>query len=231
MPRKTTNQEQEASLARVRSAIGNARFITELRGLLKAASIRNVEDIFESRTSEWDESRGWIIQYGLYFHLRDLCDDNGLFWQKDAAYITRLLRALQGEEIDVTTLESAIAPLDCPPVEHWQWWRMAKTGLGLPRKNELQIVDRPRPYGLTQQDIAEKIAGAKTEHGISERTVTRAIDRCWHYVGHQPVNVKQIADLAGLNEGEGLVLFFLIDVLSERRKAQRAKRREQPPDK
>jgi hypothetical protein len=228
MGRKRKDAEHEASVARLKAAIREPEFVNELNSLLEAEKTRG-DSIFDSKYSDWDEARGWVIHYGLYYHLRDVCEKHGLFWQKDVIYVGRLLAALRDDQNLPSALSYALAPDDCPPRLHWQWFRMAQTGLAMPRSYERRTNERRSAKGLTLAEIAEHHAG--NEDGVDEQTVLRAIRQCWKYLEHSSVNVRRVADLAGLTENEGLWFFFSVSILIENRNAERGRRsRKQEPD-
>lgn len=226
MPRKQIDHEMEASLDRMKVAIQNPSFIEHLQRILSLARRHEIENIFDDRHDEEDSS-GRTVYYGLYYYLRNVCDANGLFWQKDTLYVAPLLRALSENQDQITALETLIIPPECPPSEHWQWWRMAQTGFRLVREHEAQLVARHRPHGLTLEDIAEEIM----KGAVVERTIARAIDKCWHFMEQTPVNYRRIADLAGLDDNEGLVLFMFSEAFAEQRKVRRAEHTGDQPDK
>lgn len=232
MPRKKIDREQEDSMKRIREAIEDPQFAIDIDDLLKAAKKRSEESIFGSRYQEYDEARGWYIQYGLYYQLRDLCDKYDLFWSHDWPYVEQLLTLIRKQR-QPTEPEKATALLECPPRTHWQWWRMAQTGLGFVREDEIQIIGHARPDGLTQKDIAKGIEAVKIKGGIDERTVKRAIDQCWEYATQSGIalNVRQIADLAGLDDAEGLDILFFARWRYEWQKIRKAKHMKGRPDK
>lgn len=233
MPRKRIDHRHEASMARITAAMQDPRLIDRICDLLSAAAVRGERNIFDSKYQELDETRGWLIQYGLFYSLRDLCDAHDLYWSHDWPYVMRLVIAIQTAQKQPSDYEKTVMPPDCPPELHWQWWRMAQIGLGLTRENELQAIAQPRPSGLTLKDIAEKIAITNTKEKITDRTVMRAIDRCWQYATRSDIsiNFRQIANLAGLDDGEGWRVFMCIELYYERRKTQRAKHTRERPDK
>jgi hypothetical protein len=227
MGRKRKDTEYEASIARMKAAIREPEFINRLNGLLEAEKTRDC-NIFESKYSDWDETRGWEIHYGLYYHLRDACEQYGLFWQKDTIYVVRLLAALRAGQALPNATSYALAPDDCPARLHWQWFRMARIGLAVPRPHEKSPSTQFTTEGLTLVEIAEHHAG--TEDGVDDRTVFRAIEQCWKYLKHGG-NIRRVVDLAGLTEDEGLSLFFGLPMLIENRNTERERKRgKQEPD-
>jgi hypothetical protein len=104
-----------------------------------------------------------------------------------------------------------IKPAECPPEEHWKWFRMARNGLGLPEEQEVRDVEHlmseqerqsALTNGLTHTDIA-------TLCSSNQRTVQEAIRMCWHFLEYGGADLRQIVERAGLDDSDGWMLMIV----------------------
>lgn len=183
-----------------------------------------LEDIFifnTERTVAFDENARCSIYHGLYYDLREICDLFNLKWPQDGIclywlaannYASKLQRAGLAAESILTSF------LPCPDEKQWVAWRMARTGAGWPREDELRRVhefansQRESKRGLSYSAIANLDGG-----DVDTRTVQNWIKRCWDYLlegGSQALATSR----AGLNFFEWMFLGELIERERKKRK-------------
>jgi len=202
MARKPRNRDFEESVSRLEQAFQQREFKVALDMFKTAWANRNYPSIGDDRYIDWDYSKHQTVYYGLYYDLRNLCDRFHLLWPIDGDLLLRRLYA--DKESDNTYLK----PEDCPSKRDWQRFRMAHTGFGRPRDEEIVILreigrgvnphresERLFNKGLTYMDIAE-LEG----EGITERTIFNSIKRCRRYLQNKGINLNQIAELMGIEE-------------------------------
>jgi DNA-binding CsgD family transcriptional regulator len=126
---------------------------------------------------------------GPHYDLREFCDDYRLPWPESA----RIL---------VAAILGSSESLEEPPLpDAWRAWRMARTGLGMPRPDEIARAKEALPEltphgrerrfsrGLTQEAVARVLH-------VDERTVRQYIADCKRYIkGKSAVYVIQSAGL------------------------------------
>jgi hypothetical protein len=208
MGRKSRNVVHEEALQRLAQASQNVTFQHGFAYFAERWHLRGCPNLIHERNTIWDEEHRHTLYYGLYYDLRELCDSASLVWPTDAGYLMRLLYA-QEQHDDLAT---ALLPDDCPPRDHWQWFRMARRGLGLPRPNELDALQRIRgvvhktqpTYGLTFEEIADLEFEGRA---VGERTIRDAVKGCWQYLSRGG-DLNRIGGLADLDETERFHLMF-----------------------
>jgi hypothetical protein len=218
MGRKPRNQDWEESIDRVSNAIQNPKFIEGFQRFEADWARAGFPSIGDDRVIDWDNDQHRAIYSGLYYDLRELCDRFGLYWSIDAEPLMRLLYAHK------TNDDSLLTPAEIPSERDWQWFRVARTGLGLPREDEITRLreigkglsphtqsNRSFERGFTHEDIAEM-------DEVTERTVRDAINRCWTYLQAEGVNLNQVAELAGL-QGDEIIRLAIAPLIREYNKA------------
>lgn len=226
MARLKKDHEFEASKARIEAALQIPAFAQELLSFAAAVHHRGVKDAFDSQNIEEDKERGWIIYYGLYYFIREHCDRYGLWWQKDQKYIRHILVLLTSGESMADAVAHAFER-DTIGDLHWQWFRMARTGLNLPRLEEIHMVRHSGTslHGFTVREIVDFL---KVSEGvdINPRTVQIAIADCWSYLEHNAIFVNRLQELAGLSDQEALMLPLDLFLRTEERRQRREGRGE-----
>jgi hypothetical protein len=152
MGRKKINRPVRRALETIERAMQDDRFKESLNIL--AATLRSHEEKrlrarelgdssaafpnWNWRNAEPDQGR--ICYSGPYYDLRELCDNFGLPWPESGQIILLM--------VDDRSVSGFPEP---PPGEAWQAWRMARTGLGSPRPDEVAQ--------------AKELIGQYTSHG------------------------------------------------------------------
>ena len=133
---------------------------------------------------------GQLWYTGPYYDLRELCDDFDLPWRESARFLV------------AACLDSPESLEEAPPPEAWRAWRMARSGLGRPRPDEIALAKeklsdhtthgtrRRFDRGLTQEMIARILY-------LDERTVRTYIAECKRYSRDRGMGL--IMDKAGLS--------------------------------
>jgi hypothetical protein len=229
MARKPTDKQWQGAIIRIGQAVQDPQFklwlveikqrIHEEQRLLptlqKGNGLSFLDQVARWRFQEPVKERvpgafGRVFYHGVYYDLREVCDICRLVWPDDAEYILRWLLAESEDELD-----DSMRADDCPPAQHWQFFRLAKTGLGVVRPDELTkakaVTDTGRQrdlsHGLPNLEIAEW-------YNVEERTVQNAIKNCWEYCSRKGVTAD-IAQEAGLTPNEYLALLFNLDFLED----------------
>jgi hypothetical protein len=209
MGRKKINRSMKGALEAIERALQDTRFkekfdmlVATLRSheekRLRAQEQGDTSAVFPDwnwRNVELDQGR--ICYSGPYYDLRELCDCFGLPWPESSKIISRMVTGLSMSEISNLP--------EPPPDEAWRAWRMARTGLGSPRPNEIaqakELNDqhtsqgRKRDFsqGLTQDVIAHILCA-------DERTVRKWVSDCRDYA--QVGTLNQIWSAAKLSNSE-----------------------------
>ena len=124
------------------------------------------------------------VYTGLYFDLRHVCDALEMPWPHSGWLIIDFLIAVENN-LDVMEI---LTKQYWPPAQHWKWFRLARTGLGIVRTEELAEIEqrkelirtphlRDRNFrdGLPYEVIAEW-------EEVSDRNVAEAVRGCIRYL-------------------------------------------------
>lgn len=222
MGRKRIDEDYEAAKTRLQRAIAykppensNDRdFSASLKYFVERWRKRGCPDLYwEERDAYWDEEQHCMVYRGMYYELRELCDRFSLYWACDRGYLIQWI-SRQKDNADIQTPETVLTTVECPPAEHWRWFRMARTGLKLPRASEIKKADKASAHRTSTQDHARLLTSGLTQwdiaqmHHTNPRTVGTAIKKCWEYLEQGGISLNHIADLAGL-VGDEIFLVFL----------------------
>lgn len=209
MGRKARNRAIEDSIARIQAVLSDSghetpqvgmsnaeQFAGRLREIANALDAKGIPDITWDRTVELDTQRGRFVYFGLLEDLRYLCDSYGLWWREDGPRIITLVYAIREGIYDASKVEDLLTLQNMPPALHWQWFRMAKSGLGIVRNEECR---QPKDEkGLSYDVIALRA-------NVSRLSVQRAVNGCWEYLQSYKGPLDNIADQAGLSFEETLM--------------------------
>lgn len=170
---------------------------------------------WEWRNVTFDQGR---IQYsGPHYDLRRLCDNFGLPWPESREILMRMLFA---------STEADLRPTDFPSPKAWRAWRMAKTGLGRPRQEQIQqakeLLGEYTPHGrersfddgLTQEAVAYIL-------GVNERTVRKWVSDCWRYA--RTGSLSKIGEAASLSDNELTMLVVLTRMIEGKKRKNRSR--------
>lgn len=183
----------------IRVVQGNhSAFVASVLGRIKLTPLPNDGLILPDGEADYDEN-GHGTYTGLYYDLRELCDDLALQWPGDAEIITRWVHSVK--------------IVKQPQAKYWKWFRMADSGLGLPTPAERKSAHYRGK--ITAEAIAE-IEGVK-----DARTVQRAIKQCWDYILTYRADLIMVARLVDLHDSHFLDAIRAIEKKREKLRQNR----------
>jgi hypothetical protein len=128
--------------------------------------------------SEWSDAKQCHVFWGLGYDLFNFCGYFGFKWPEHAEMMLAMLYAKDEDQVF-----KIATPDHCPPTQHWQFFRMARLGLGILTEDETKsarkVTNNMRARNVENGLTAEEIAA---RYEVTERTVRDAVKACWNYI-------------------------------------------------
>lgn len=187
MARKPEDKNYQEAVKRLNIITQRPDFLEAIKDFIRHWKQRGYPTVWFDKEVDWDEDKRRFVYHGLYYDLREICECYELKWPIDAGYMMQVLYALKDDQDP----NQAVKPEDCPPVEQWRVWRIAReaiNGFGSPTPDEMAKMktfigcEKVTFKTVTKTAILNLLSNDNEPSNVDERTIYNWITNCKNYL-------------------------------------------------